>query len=105
VSDRLDELRRQRALQREHLDWIEREIAALEEAARRQAGAEPPVVLAEASANERDAEAILGEYVQAPASIETRTKLGCILYFCLLLALMALCVGALYLHARAGRGR
>jgi hypothetical protein len=105
VSDRLDELRRQRALQREHLNWIEREIAALEEAARRQSGAEPPVVLPEARAGESDAEAILREFVQPSASIEKRTKLGCILYFCLLLALMALCVGALYLHARAGRGR
>ena len=105
MSDRLDELRRQRALQRDHLDWIEREIAALEEAARRTPGAEPPIVPPEARTGEHDPEAILREFVQPPASIEKRTKLGCVLYFCLLLALMALCVGALYLHARAGRGR
>jgi hypothetical protein len=105
VSDRLDELRRQRALQRDHLDWIEREIAALEEAARRPQGAEPPLVTPVPPADESSAEAILSEYVQPAASIEKRTRLGCILYLCLLLALMALGVFAVYLHARAARGR
>jgi hypothetical protein len=111
VSDRLDELRRQRSLQREHLDWIEREIAALEAAARtaptaRAApGAEPPEIEAAVATDaDRTAEAILSEYVQPAASIEQRTKLGCILYLALALALMALCIGAVYLHARAAHG-
>jgi hypothetical protein len=104
VSDRLDELRRQRALQRDHLDWIEREIAALEEAARAQPPAEPPVVLPAPPADEASAEAILREYVQPAASIEKRTQLGCALYLCLVLALMALGVFAVYMHARAARG-
>jgi hypothetical protein len=104
VSDRLEELRRQRALQREHLDWIEREIAALEEAARRPPGAEPAAFPPEARADERTAEAILGEYALPAASIEKRTRLGCLLYLALALALTALAVFAVYLHARSARG-
>lgn len=106
MSDRLDELRSQRALQREQLDWIEREIAALEAAARAAPGAEPPEIIfpAPASEAEAEAEAILREYQQPAASIETRTKLGCILYLGLLLALMAAAIGAVYLHAKAARG-
>ena len=106
MSDRLDELRRQRALQREHLDWIEREIAALEAAARAAPGAEPPeiIVAVPASEAEAEAEAILREYEQPVASIETRTKFGCILYLVLLLALLTAAVGAVYLHAKAVRG-
>jgi hypothetical protein len=104
VSDRLDELRRQRALQREHLDWIEREIAALEAAARAAPGPLPPPILASAPADDGDAEAILREYIQPTAAIEKRTKLGCILYLVLLLALMAIGIVAVYLHAKAVRG-
>jgi hypothetical protein len=104
VSDRLDELRRQRALQREQLDRIDREIAALEAAARAAPGAEPPEIRAPARAEDIEAEAILREYTQPADSIEKRTKLGCFLYVVALLALMALGIAAVYLHARAARG-
>ena len=104
MSDRLDELRSQRALQREQLDWIEREIAALEAAARAAPGAQPPEIVAAVRADEAEAEAILREYQQPAASIEKRTRLGCTLYLVLLLALMALGMVAIYLHAKAARG-
>ncbi len=104
MSDRLDELRRQRTLQREQLDWIDREIAALEAAARVAPGAEPPELRAPARTVDVEAEAILREYVQPDASIEKRTKLGCFLYLGVLLALMALGIYAIYLHARTVRG-
>jgi len=105
VSDRLEELRRQRALQREHLDWIEREIAALEAAARQEPPAQPPTIPVAPGEDELQAEAILQEYVQPQASIEKRTKLGCLLYFAVALALLALGLAAVHLYSRAGRGR
>jgi hypothetical protein len=104
VSDRLDELRSQRALQREQLDWIEREIAALEAAARAAPGAEPPEIIVAAPADDSEAEAILRQYQQPAASIEKRTRLGCVLYLVLLLPLMAFGMYAIYLRARAARG-
>jgi hypothetical protein len=104
VSDRLDDLRRQRTLQREQLDWIDREIAALEAAAKAAPGAQPPEITVQARAGDSDAEAILREYMQPTASIENRTKLGCVLYLAVLLLLLALGIGAVYLHARSARG-
>jgi hypothetical protein len=102
VSDRLEELRRLRALQRQQLESIEREIAALEEAELRGLGTEPPELVPEAP-DEVDvtAEAILREYAQPSASIETRTKYGCFLYLIAALALLALALAAIYFHARA----
>jgi hypothetical protein len=102
VSDRLEELRRLRALQREQLESIEREIAALEAAALRDLGAQPPELDPE-PLDEVDeaAEAILREYAQPSASIETRTKYGCFLYLGLALAFFALALAAIYFHARA----
>jgi hypothetical protein len=102
VSDRLEELRRLRALQREQLESIEREIAALEAAALQGSPAEPPE-LSPGVTDEVDAtaEAILREYSQPSASIEKRTKLGCFLYLALALALIALALAAVYYHARA----
>ncbi len=104
MSDRLEELRRQRALQREQLDWIEREIAALEAAAQAGPAEEPPEITAVPGADEDPAEAILREYAQPRDSIERRTKLGCFLYFGIALAALALGLAAVYLHARAARG-
>src|SRR5271155_4223391 len=102
VSDRLEELRRLRALQREQLASIEREIAALEAAGLQDSLAEPPELDTELP-NEAAvaAEAILREYSLPSASIEKRTKYGCFLYLCAALALVALALAAVYFHARA----
>ncbi len=102
MSDRLEELRRLRALQRERLESIEREIAALEAAALKGSPAEPPELSPEVPDDaDQAAEAILREYALPSASIEKRTKLGCFLYLGLILALIAAALAALYFHARA----
>jgi hypothetical protein len=104
VSDRLEELRRQRALQREHLDWLDREIAALEGSSSPAPGASPLPIQPRPPVDDRDAESILEEFRQQPASIERRTKLGCIIYFLIAVGLLAIAVTVVYLHQRARRG-
>ena len=102
MSGRLEELRRLRALQREQLEAIEREIAALESAAMQGTAAEPPELAPELPGEiDETAEAILREYALPSASIEKRTKYGCFLYLAAVLALIALALAALYFHARA----
>jgi hypothetical protein len=104
VSDRSDELRRQRDLLREHLDWLEREIS--------QADAEPaqdapvarqpppriiaPVFSITASDADRDAEAILAQYRRPAPAVESQTKRGCILYFAVALALFLAVAAAFF---------
>jgi hypothetical protein len=103
VSDRSDELRRQRDLLREHLAWIEREIAREAAEAPEHAPAyQPPPRLVQphfsvsASDADRDAEAILAEFRRSAPAVEAQTKRGCILYFAgamvLFLALSAACI-------------
>jgi hypothetical protein len=101
VSDRLDELRRQRELQREHLEWIDRQIAALE-GILPQGPDEAP---AQAAREVRSAEDILEEFRQHPAAIGKRTKLGCLLYFAAAMAVLAILAAAFYLHVRSGHAR
>jgi hypothetical protein len=103
VPDRLDELRRQRALQREHLAWIDREIAALEGSAPAPAAAAPPLI-GEITPDNRDAEAILAEYRQPAVSVSKRARMGCLLYFGIALALIAVALTALYFEVSARRG-
>jgi hypothetical protein len=105
VSDRSDQLRRQRDLLREHLAWLEREIAAQET---NQGGGEPPRIApahfnVSASDADRDAEAILAEFRRSAPAIESQTKRGCILYFAMalgLLGLVVLGIGYYYLKNR-----
>jgi len=102
VSDRLEEFRRQRGVLRAHLEWLDREIAALDGAAPEQAPPEvPPAPAGPALA---DAEAILAEYRRPPVSIQKQAKVGCLLYFVALLALMALAVGVLYVFVKRAHG-
>lgn len=103
MSDRLDEFRRQRALQREHLDWIDREIASLEGTAPAPQASRPPILEISPRAH-GDAEAILEEYRKPAVSIAKQTRTGCVLYFVVAVVLLALAVGALYLYARAIHG-
>ena len=105
MSDRLNDLRRQRTLQQEHLDWLDREIAALEGSVVPEATlAPPPLPAASPSRDDRDVEGILAEFRQAPVSIERRTKLGCLVYFVIVVGLLAVAVLALYYRERAQRG-
>ena len=104
MSDRLNELRRQRGLQQEHLDWLDREIAALAGIVPPVMGTPPPPVTAGAPADDSQAEAILEEYRKPALSIQKQTKYGCILYFIVALGLLALCVVGMYVFAKARRG-
>lgn len=106
MSDRLEELRRQRALQRDHLEWLDREIAALEadlwedRSIPPLIGESPPPPPPQGS---REAEDILAQYRSPAVAIERRTKLGCLIYFALAVAVLAVALGALYVHLRSVR--
>ena len=115
MSDRADELKRQRDLLREHLDWLERELAAEEGFERAEAAPEAPYTpptyasprpsLIEAEpADNRDAEAILEEYRTPALSIATKTKMGCVAYFVVAMALLGAAVAALYFYMKSVRG-
>jgi hypothetical protein len=111
VSDRSDELRRQRDLLREHLDWLEREIAAEDGATNHPAIPRPLPPRIEhsrfsvtASDADRDAEAILAEFRRSSPAIESQTKRGCILYFAIIVgALMAVALGFAYYFTKSRR--
>ena len=99
MSDRLEELRRQRELCRGQLERLDREIAALEAAA--PPGAQPPLLVA--SGQDKSADEIMDEFRQEPSAIIRRTRLGCIACFAAAMALLALLALAYYLRARSGR--
>lgn len=118
MSDRLQELRRQRALVQEHLAWLDREIAAAAPAIAMpespwpaKTPAAPPAPLAPsvvpvavgAPAAEilpaevaATADAILDEYRVQPDNLKTDVKKGCFLYFFAALGLVVLAVFAFY---------
>ncbi len=109
MSDRLDEFRRQRGLLREHLSWLDREIAALEgkaappDAPPAPPGLPPPLE-ARAPAAYADAEAILAEYRQPPVSIQKQARIGCLIYFAVAVAILALVITALYVAVKRAHG-
>jgi hypothetical protein len=108
VSDRLSELQRQRDLLREHLGWLEREIAA--EAGQPRPAPLPSEAMAPAPAyhpplDPHEADAILAQYSKPPTSIATQTKAGCILYFVVGIALLAIAGTAFYFLMTRMRGR
>ena len=102
MSDRLQELLRQKALLAEQAAWLEREIAA--EQAR--AGVTPPVAAAPAPASPPPAsagaptEALFEQYRPNPQSVQQEVKRGCYLYFLGALVLLGLAVFAIYLVYR-----
>ena len=102
MSDRLEELRRQRGLLRSHLDWLEREIASAQGASSPPAPA--PAQPAPEVPGPLDAEAILAEYRQPAVSIQKQARFGCLLYFAAAITLMVLAVGALYVILRRAHG-
>ncbi|MBL9199534.1 MAG: hypothetical protein JNL39_03465 [Opitutaceae bacterium] len=110
-TDRLAELRRQRALVQEHLAWLEREITATEKPpAATNPGQPPPAAsLAPHPAARSPAPAtpdtatagppvddILDQYRAAPGSVRQDVRKGCLLYFTLALVIFAAGVAILY---------
>jgi hypothetical protein len=110
MADRLEELRRQRVLVQQHLEWLDREIAA-EAGKSKQAetGAKLAAVVTNptkptalpaapgtAPQANPDAEKILDEYRVAPASLHSDVRKGCFLYFAAALAIFFGVVAILY---------
>jgi hypothetical protein len=74
VSDRLEQLRRERRLIAEHLQWLDREIAA-EQGAVPQAAQEIP------SPDPRQEEAdVIARYAPSPQAAAASARRGCLLY-------------------------
>ena len=102
MSDRLQELLRQKALLAEQAAWLEREIAA--EQAR--AGVTPPAAVAVVPASPPPAstvattEALFEQYRPNPQSVQQEVKRGCYLYFLGALVVLGLGVLAIYLVYR-----
>ncbi len=100
MSDRLTELRRQRALAQEQLAWLDREIARESGAAQPPASPAPPTSAPRPMVNtataETDAEALLAQYKSDPKNLHSDVKRGCFLYFFAAFALVALGLLAFY---------
>jgi hypothetical protein len=121
MPDRLEELRRQRALVQQHLDWLDREIAAeAEKTDQETAGARiatlgaaavpktfsppsasaitatTPAAHAVTPAAGPDADTILEKYRVAPTALHNDVRKGCLLYFAVALALFFAGVIILY---------
>ena len=90
MSDRLPELRRQRALVAEHLAWLDREIA--------DAGSETPVTPAHpgAVADLPSAEKILDEFRREAESSPAKVRQGCLWSFVCGMALLILGIATIY---------
>jgi hypothetical protein len=113
VSDRLQDLQRQRALVQEQLAWLDREIAAIQKNKVSVLPPEPaaiaipvtspknvPISFNDAAAAERAAEEILSQYQQENQSLQKTVKRGCLLYFFAALGLLVVGVFVLYLVMR-----
>ena len=83
VSDRLDELRRQRALVQQHLDWLDEEIAAesLADPTRVPVLERPRATLAPpanaTAGTPPDPDALLAKYRTEAQASPAKVKLGC----------------------------
>jgi hypothetical protein len=113
MADRLEELRRQRALVQQHLEWLDREIAAESgKSTQAQTGAKLAAVVTLSnpanvtappgpaeSAPQRNPDAadkILDEYRVAPESLQSDVRKGCWIYFAAALAIFFGVVAILY---------
>ena len=95
MAERLDHLRRQRALLLEHLAWLEAEIARESPSPTLPKPAPAPVAAAAEPAIETSAGDIPA-YDVNPASVHRDVKRGCWIYFSAALLLLGLGIVALY---------
>jgi len=115
MSDRLQELLRQKTLLAEHAAWLEREIAVEQALAGGTVGpalpaplpltatmpsATAPAAPLPAAAAEAEAEAILAQYRDSAKSARRQVKWGCILYVVAGAALVLLGIVLIYVLAR-----
>ncbi len=105
--DRLADLRRQRALVQQHLDWLDREIAkerpgedrydapAMPLPVRQKASPAPPTP--------PPTDLLLGEQPRPDSDVRRDVKKGCFLYFVAALGAIAFSVAILYFAFGVGR--
>ncbi|MBI5425110.1 MAG: hypothetical protein HZA32_13620 [Opitutae bacterium] len=117
MSDRLDELRRQRALLQQHLEWLDAEIAATEQSPETSLAVSgrirPPDshsratpmgqgVLSPATAPvDTEIAAVLAAQKDAPKDSAQEAKRGCLAAFALMLLVLGLVIFGWYLLVRA----
>jgi hypothetical protein len=99
VSDRLEDLKRQRALAQEQQERLDREIAR-EMSQATPATPAAPLLPAADTADEADADKIIAQYNQNPRPVRDVVKSGCLVYFFGAFALVGLGLLALYLFNR-----
>lgn len=97
MSDRLDQLRRQRALLQEHLVWLDAEIRA---AATANAPAETAAPLRSSPAD-AGLDLLVAAQQAEPAKSAAAVKRGCFVAFALAFGVLALGVYGLYLYSRS----
>ncbi len=102
MSDRLQELQRQRALAQEQLAWLDREIARETggKALSSPASLPPPTTAGEAPAADTEAEKILARYRDTAHPVKDEVKRGCFLYFFAALGLIVLGLVTFYFLRR-----
>ena len=115
MSDRLNELRRQRTLISEHLAWLDREIAgesvrsgqdivsgnltdSAPQSSAMSAAAQRATRQLESSVP-ADAEKILEQYSSEPGSVHSSVRRGCFIYLALAVGLLAIGAFAFYLFS------
>jgi len=105
MSERLNDLQRQRALILEQLAWLDREIAAAAgeppQAKKASTSTAPPAAPAFApAAAEREAEAIIAEFGAGSHNPVESARRGCFIIFGLALLLLGLGIYGFYLYYR-----
>jgi len=105
VPDRLTELRRQRALVRDHLDWLDQEIAAAETTAVQgiAPAAAPPPPRPALVAQDPVAAPATDAYSPDPAATQQEVKRGCLLWLIAGFVLLAAILAAIYFFAYGDR--
>ncbi len=116
MSDRLEQLRRQRALVQEQLAWLDREIAGAEvragpeatptSAATARAADDKAAPASEAASlstgtSSGDEEDLIARYGAGPETVKSDVRKGCFIYFAAAVVLLAAVVAALYFTLRS----
>ena len=104
MSDRLNDLQRQRALILEQLAWLDREIAAAANPSAAPQSASAPAASPRKPASvavDHEAEAIIAKFGSDPHDAIKTARKGCLVFFGLALLLLGLGLYGFYLYSRS----
>jgi len=106
VPDRLDELRRQRALVQQHLAWLDAEMARTTTAQAAESTAatsrdDTTALRAQSTPRAPEIDVLLAAQSDAPTNSAAAVKRGCFIAFGLLFLLLGLAVTGLYFYSRS----